>query len=465
MNACSDPYDSTGAKVVTTSSPAGLKRCDGELPLSSLPVTVGDLLISGKTGISGQIMPNPIDRLYTFDRFGENFQYYNFAPGSNRCHFRSLGNHRSSGELDLYQINSAGGIFKLDDESQDYLIEPGYAGCDDEPRYHKSAMVYVGIQSVSPDLVGRPVLDVAFDKDGYAYVVPVEVVPNGGERYWAAAKLSLPDKGDAQYQVETLYDNALSLTDEQYRDNPREIEVDDAGNVYVVNVHRLNSDILWKYAPNGAVLSNLPLYHSDSESFVLDPIAMHISDGTDTFYLASGQSNPSDASSTPIYGFSTKDLTLVRSITISNMQHATGITEDPTTGTLWVVGFNSELTGAYSWDQKVTLEAVLAKISPGCSMTEGVGISDFLLCDDLELPMSIVWTGEVGLGRVDIHPDGEIDLTDYALLANQWGAIDCDPSNNWCYGADLEPPLAGAGQVDVHDLLILAQRWLETDAP
>jgi len=461
MNACSDPYDLPSIKHVATDIYAGLKGCTGELPLSSLPGTVGDLLITGKTGINEQLLP--IDRLYTFDRFGENFQYYDFASGSNLGHFRSLGNRRSSGELDLYQINSAGGVFKLDDESQDYLIEPGYAGCDDEPRYHNSAVVYVGIQEVDPDLVGRPVLDVAFDKNGYAYVVPVKVVPDGGEPYWAAAKLSFPDKDDGQYVVEVLYDNGLSLTDKQYRDNPREIEVDDAGNVYVVNAHRLNSDILWKYAPNGAVDSNLPLCYSDSESFVLDPIAMHISDGTDTLYLASGQDYPSDACSTPIYGFSTRDLTLVRSITVSNMQQITDITEDPTTGTLWVVGFNSELTG--SRYPKVTLEAVLAKIPPGYSMTEGVAISDFLLCDDLELPMSIVWTGEVGLGRRDIDPDGKIDLTDYALLANQWGATDCDPSNNWCYGADLEPPLVGVGRVDVHDLLLLAQGWLETDAP
>ena len=461
LNACSDPYHSTGTTVAATSTPAGLMGYDGGLSLSSLPATVGDLLITGKTGIGGQIMSNPIDRLYTFDRFGENLQYYDFAPDSDRCHFRSLANRHPSGELDLYQINSAEGIFKLDDESQEYVITPGWADCNEEPRYHNSATVYVGIQSVSPDLAGRPVLDAAFDDDGYAYVVPVEVVPDGEEPYWAAAKLRLSE--DEQYQVETLYDNALSLTDEQYRDNPREIEVDDAGNVYVVNVHRLGSDILWKYAPNGAVLSNLPLYHSDSESFVLDPIAMHISGDAETLYLASGQDYPSDAGSAPIYGFATKDLTLARSITVGNMQQITDITEDPTTGTLWVVGFNSELTGSYSWDQEVTLEAVLAKISPGCSMTEAVGISGFAGCDDLVLPMSIVWTGEAGLGRVDIHPDGEIDLVDYALLAGQWGATDCNPLNNWCEGADLVPPLAGAGRVDVHDLLILAEKWLNTD--
>jgi len=464
MNACNDSGDlSLVESMATTSGLVGLDGPVSELPLASLPSTVGDLLISGKSGISEQLVPDPRDRLYTFDRFGENFQYY--EPASERCNFRLLCSRRPGGELELYQINSSRGVSKLDDGSQEVVVAPGQTGYDEEPRYHKSAIVYVGVQSVDPSLVGRPVLDAAFDSNGYAYVVPVEVAPDGEEPYWAAAKLKLLPSGNPRYQVEMLYDNALSLIDEQYRNNPREIEVDGAGNVYVLNVHYLKSDILWKYDPNGTVLSNLPLYDSDSNSFVPDPIAMHISDRTETLYLATAQNNQADAGSTPVYGFSTKDLTLRRSIMVSNMQNVTGITEDPTTGTLWVVGFNAEMVSSlYPWEQEIMVEAVLAKISLGSNTAQSVKTSDFLGSDDLELPMSIVWAGPVDLGRVDMDGNDKVDLLDFALLAEWWGDSGCIHPT-WCGGADLNPPLSGPGRVDVSDLLILARNWLKTSAP
>jgi len=108
--------------------------------------------------------------------------------------------------------------------------------------------------------------------------------------------------------------------------------------------------------------------------------------------LASAQYNPVDHNSTVIYGFSTEDLTLKRSITINGMQHVTAITEEPATGTLWVVGFNIESIPDYpDPSQPPFYYACLANIPRGIESVQAVSISH-PGSHDLALPMSIVWT-------------------------------------------------------------------------
>jgi alpha-tubulin suppressor-like RCC1 family protein len=52
---------------------------------------------------------------------------------------------------------------------------------------------------------------------------------------------------------------------------------------------------------------------------------------------------------------------------------------------------------------------------------------------------------------------GPIDFQFYALLAKHWLDINCNLNNIWCEGADLNT----SGQVDIVDLSILAENWLE----
>ena len=136
---------------------------------------------------------------------------------------------------------------------------------------------------------GKPILDAAFDAN-YVYVVPVVVKPDGEDAYLAAAKLKLQDKGYPLYQVVQFYDDPPEVNDNHERDNLREIEIDDEGNIYILNVNNLNeSDILWKYSTNGALLNRLDLGNPDSNNYLPDPIAMYVSDANDMVYLASGQ--------------------------------------------------------------------------------------------------------------------------------------------------------------------------------
>jgi parallel beta-helix repeat protein len=56
----------------------------------------------------------------------------------------------------------------------------------------------------------------------------------------------------------------------------------------------------------------------------------------------------------------------------------------------------------------------------------------------------------------DFNIDGEVEFTDYAVLANRWRAGNCAESA-WCDGADLNK----SGSVDLLDLAEFAELWLE----
>ena len=112
-------------------------------------------------------------------------------------------------------------------------------------------------------------------------------------------------------------------------------------------------------------------------------------------YLASAQYNPADTNSTVIYGLSMDGaLALQRSITINGMQHVTGITEDPVTGSLWVIGFNMEAVSLYPNPfQPPFYHPYLAEIGQD---NKKISLKSLLdpISHDLALPMSIIWTAK-----------------------------------------------------------------------
>ena len=207
------------------------------------------------------------------------------TPASDRCNIRLV--QGTKGEL--YQINSETGVLRLN-ETNEVIIPPGRIELTDinEPRYDKSATVYVGIQGKDPDAFGRPILDAAFDTN-YVYVVPVVVDPDGNDPYVAAAKLELLHAASPPYRVLKLYDDPSAFNPND-SDNPnlsglRDIELDGQGNLYVLNVHSRNqSNILWRYEPNGAI-ERLDLGNLDSGRDLPGPVAMHVSSTKNLLYL------------------------------------------------------------------------------------------------------------------------------------------------------------------------------------
>ena len=78
-------------------------------------------------------------------------------------------------------------------------------------------------------------------------------------------------------------------------------------------------------------------------------------------------------------------------------------------------------------------------------------------------------TGQGVVQELDLESDGEIyygsdldhngitNLQDFALFAMEWGEVDCNETNNNCNNANLDR----SNGVDVNDLLIFAQNWLD----
>lgn len=288
---------------------------------------------------------------------------------------------------DVYVISTEEGVLEIADPVR-CVVPPAKLA-------QGSAMVYIGIQGQGPNSFGRPILDVGFDSQGYAYVVPVVVEPEDGEAYVCAAQLELLEGEDPPYRVVRLYNDPAPANDNRHRDHLREIEVDGAGNVYVLNAHRLNeSCLLWKYGSDGTVLARLSLLDPGSPAKVADPAALHVSHDGKTLYLVSGQQDREHPGSVVLYGLSTTDLSLVRTVLIEGMPLATSTTEDPSGGTLWVTGFHTtEEAAAFPWlPAKFTHTALLAKVPAGAETVEATEIPD-VAGTGSTLPVSILWTG------------------------------------------------------------------------
>ncbi len=390
LHFCGVPLISGGMTTMSIAS-AGIESFDE--PAVRVNFTGGDLsdfLIAGKTSETNAASKLK-DSLYVFNSDGQCSG--SFEPSSDRCNIRLI----KGADGENYQLNSETGLLRLD-SANTVIIPPGEIRLTGitEPRYNGSATVYVGIQDRGADSFGRPVLDAAFDTE-FVYVVPVVVNPDGEDAYTAAAKLKLLDGANPPYEIVQLYDDPPLPNDNQYRNYLRELEIDDAGNLYVLNVHAINqSDILWRYEPDGT-MERLDLGNPDGDCYVPAPVGMYMSETTDMLYLTSSANNPEDSNSTVIYGFSTEDtMALERSVTINGLQHITGLTEDPQTGTLWIAGFNMYNVPLYpNPNRPAFYYPYLAKLSLDSDNFRLIPLFD-PVSHDLALPMSILWTGSAG---------------------------------------------------------------------
>ena len=396
LNYCGLPLGSASGGIGVGSAPAaGLESSAAPMAQVFLPDDLGDMLITGKRGPANASRKLE-DYLYVFDSTG---QYSgSFKPASSRGNIRLV----KGPEGEIYQLNSETGLVRLD-ATDEVIVPPGKLEPADlkEPRYNKSATVYIGIQGSDADSFGRPILDVAVDAN-HVYVVPVVVSPDGSEPYTAVAKLKLLAEGNPPYELVELYDDPPPLHDNQYRNNLRELELDSAGNLYVLNVHALNeSDILWRYKQDGTV-ERLDLGRPDGDTYVPAPTAMHVSPTTDMLYLASATFDPVNPESTIVYGFSTLGaVTLEKFIAIDGMQHVTSMAEDSQTATLWVAGFNMQNIPQYpNPTQPAFYYPHLARVSFESNDVQLMPLFD-PASHDLALPMSILWTSSVE--RNEVH--------------------------------------------------------------
>jgi hypothetical protein len=142
------------------------------------------------------------------------------------------------------------------------------------------------------------------------------------------------------------------------------------------------------------------------------------------------------------------------------MGHITDITEDPSTGALWVVGFTMPV---YMTTLPVNLSQLpqfydpyLAEVSYD---SDGpVSATHLSSAGDLALPLSIMWTGslEAVCGGANLDGVDGINFDDFAILASQWLQAPGSPS------ADIAPEGSIDGIVDLQDLAVLAYYWLDS---
>jgi predicted outer membrane repeat protein len=372
-------------------------------------------------------------------------------------------------EGEIYMLNLRDGLVRLSDGNS-VIPERKFEDVT-EPRHGQLADVYVG-QEASPSMWERnPILDAAFDRYGYVYVVPVLVEPDGKPKYKTAAKLELDPGSTPPYSIVRLYDGLVEPNDNINTFGLRELEVDYDGNLFISKLHYYyesdavryyhDSDVLLVYdTDTGEQKQHMYLANPNGDgNSVFAPSAMHVSDTTGQLYLGSSLCEP-NADSTSLYVISREGLLQspndpnnVQTIEIGGMGHITGITECPETGTVWAVGFSIPNLPS---DDDIQNESVLneipfyqpyfAKIPVGDEgPIEAICLSDYSDPNfSLALPLSIVWT------------DARIDSIDLAIFAEHWQETECNEPD-WCNGADLDE----SSIVDYNDLGILTRNWLE----
>ncbi len=442
-------------------------------PLGDIALLSGteNLLISGKRRVStGSRL---IDKLYGFD---DNYLCLNSADITpNKANVRLV----TDSNDEVYMIHMEDGLVRLSDSLPVIGPSTGTISYANDPRYGVNANVQIGLGKSGSgynEYWGRPIMDAAFDVDydtnGFVYIVPVVVNPvisdpnDDKPSYTAAAKIQVtnPAEPDGSYLIVKIYsDTQAGLAgDNRNLNHLREIEVDLSvpPNLYVTNANSINeSDTLWVYNSNtGDVENNLRLTDPGNSPLIPGPVGLYYSDNDNRIYMASSQ-GPQYATEVLVYGFNANTLELERTIDIQQMQHVTGITEDPLTNTLWIAGFSMHdipigtpdataypfyhpyLVDVPTGDDSVTAMEVFVNNDPN-------------VCD-LALPTSIVWIeSPPACAQANIAGGDGVNIVDFAELNDSWLDPTCSVPESCT--ADIDK----LGYVDLDDLLIMARFWL-----
>jgi len=265
--------------------------------------------------------------------------------------------------------------------------------------------VTLGIEKdVDYALRGRPLRDASFYDDS-VYVVPVIVQDSNGVVFQAGAKLSLTDQG---YNIEQLYYDRDLVSVSGQSPNLQgfgEIEVDDNGQVYLLNAYNQNgSNMLWVFNNDGTLekrhfLDRLP-------DPIKNPVGLCYDTYSDRLYIASGIFDQVTPNESLLYGYNRQDvlsegpLETTHEIRIGNLQHVTGVTSDGQ-GTLWITGFRMTRTPEDLSPENLYRDGAMPLPGPRLVQvgTSGQGESRIDAISlygtmEINLPTSVLWIGQ-----------------------------------------------------------------------
>jgi hypothetical protein len=266
--------------------------------------------------------------------------------------------------------------------------------------------IYLGVRWHRGEPVGLPLLDACVTAESI-YVTPVLVAPpDGGVQYAASVRLSRNSR-----QIEHIYHDSTWF-DPHNLGNPypyglREVELDEAGNLYVLSVHALNdnSTMLWKYDRLGHVLAKT----SGAALGIDDPLALHYCQGNQALYVASGLVTTFDANDVyqaHIYQLKEESSRFVvkNEIALPGIQHITSMTSD-VQDHLWVAGFsfNDKIPEAITEDTVTdiftnTMNTHRPRLACITFHDNGVDVNSIDLgnggAGEVGLPTSVIWVEE-----------------------------------------------------------------------
>lgn len=127
---------------------------------------------------------------------------------------------------------------------------------------------------------------------------------------------------------------------------------------------------------------------------------------------------------------------------IQGMGHVTGITSDPSSGNIYVVGITMPIHPlGYPGSDDAFYKPYVAVIAPGQTHVQALPLhgSTNEQENNLFLPLSVLWVGPgSGCDRADLNHDGIVNFLDFAEMAAEWVSTDY-----------------------LKDLRVLAEHWLE----
>ncbi len=421
-------------------------------------------VIGGKpTGVGSQQ-----DRIYTFNTSGSQTGAHDpwSTPSASPVGYRGNGRLIRDKNNNIYQLHGKQGLIRSDGV---VVIPP--KSRDTGGLSWNGKPVSVGVTPTGGTTFnGIPFTDVTFDSNdpNVAYVTPVLVwVGSPSHSYRATAKLTLSPSTPGQYSLSAVYGadpwsdplaNSTTPPEASYSATRlREVEIDRTGSRLFVTSSRADNSNEWLLIYDTQSRAEMRKRLTDLSPALKSPTAMLASSQTDKLYLASADASNAGrlhrldiAGADPAYDGEL----LLPAAPAGFIRHITALSEDPDTGTLYVLGFQMPVFGdqqMFTNTDSIFTTAFLLAVTPADPFSGSTVQQVPMSGTDLALPMSLVYTG---VSPADFNADGHVNLADLEVFIG-CGSAPAVSHNGDCGKADFDKDT----DVDATDFAAFQRAW------